>query len=160
MKQQALTALSVNRKRKGADARSRNRATTVQNYQAPESLLARDVVTTRKGAEREVSAVKKELNIANKSVKQLGKILDEWVKKYGHLHDPVGVLEHGRKCIRPGHKKYKEQFIDPCGRCTKIRKASLACQIFDPFVLKDASVIALELLAQNEPTHQQEVQEL
>ena len=74
-------------------------------------------------------------------------MLDEWVKKYGHLRDPVGVLEHGRKCIRPGHKKYKEQFIDPGGRCTKIRKTSLACQIFDPFVLKETSVIALELLA-------------
>ena len=81
-----------------------------------------------------MSAVKKELNIANKSVKQAGKMLDKWVKKYGHLCDPVGVLEHGRKCILPGHKKYKEQFIDPGGRCKKIRKASLACQIFDPFV--------------------------
>ena len=59
VKQQALTALSVNRKRKGAGARSSNRATTVQNYQAPESLLAGDVVTTRKGAERGVSAGKK-----------------------------------------------------------------------------------------------------
>ena len=59
MKQQALTVLSVNRKRKGAGARSSNRATTVQNYQAPKFLLAGDVVTTRKGAEREVSAVKK-----------------------------------------------------------------------------------------------------
>ena len=74
-------------------------------------------------------------------------MLDKWVKKYGHLRDPVGVLEHGRKCIRPGHKKYKEQFIDPGGRCTNIRKASLACQIFDPFVLKETSAIALEILA-------------
>ena len=39
-----------------------------------------------------------------------------------------------------------EQFVHSGGRCTKLRKAAMACKVFDPFVIKTMELNALELL--------------
>ena len=137
---------------------------------------ATEAAKRKKDAEADVKKAKKEVATAQKTLDGVEKEMKEWDDKYGMLQyyfsDVVtlfqhliihffyvyfisipgscltkeGLLEYGRLCIPPGHKKYKEQFVDPGGRCTNIRKAAYACQVFEPFVLKKMPVNALELL--------------
>ena len=45
------------------------------------------------------------------------------------------------------HQKHKEQFINPGNRYTQLNKAPVVYHRFDQFVLKEKSVVALELIA-------------
>ena len=46
----------------------------------------------------------------------------------------------------PGFEHYKRTFMHPNGRCYNIRKYAYACKVFDPFVLCEKSISALELM--------------
>ena len=52
-------------------------------------------------------------------------------------------------CILPRFQHYQKQFLAENGRCFPLHKFSIACKIFDPFVLKETCVAALDLVVDN-----------
>ena len=90
---------------------------------------------------------KKEFNAANKLLNEDYKKLVQWNNVYGSLHTLEGVVEYNRQCIRQGHNKYKEHYIEHNGWCTKLRSCAYLYKIFDYLIPKALSVPALELIA-------------
>ena len=91
--------------------------------------------------------VKKEFIAANKLLNDAYKKLDQWNNIYGSLHTLEGVEEYNRQCIRQGHNKYKEHYIEHNGWCTKLRSCAHLYRILNSLILKALSVPALELIA-------------
>ena len=142
-----LSSLTKNRSRAGAGPRSSGRATTAQSYKDGTVSRSSDLASVKRAAEREVSSAKRNVTQAEKVLKEAMDAFDAWDQQYGQLLRANGVMQYGRSCIRPGHIKYREQFVDNGGRCTKLRLASRGAKVFDPFILKMTSIAALELIA-------------
>lgn len=71
--------------------------------------------------------------------------MDRWNRKFPNktVND---LVRHGKNIAKPALDYYRSNFNDEGGDMYNLKRASKACQIFNPFVLKEVSINLLELL--------------
>lgn len=145
-KKEALKDLVGNRSRVGQGDRRSNREVTRTTF-TNGGQVAANTRELKKKAEDAVKEQKKVVAEAKSEHDDKAEALSKWDDKYSHLLTLTEVIEYGKKCTRPGHEKYIEQFINPNGRCTNLRRCANVLRLLDPFELNRLDVTSLELLA-------------
>ena len=72
--------------------------------------------------------------------------LQEWQKGF-NVTIVDELISYGNQIFRPCFDYYHKQFPDPDGDLCRLRNSAIAAQIFDPFVLREASIKRLRVLA-------------
>ena len=88
------------------------------------------------------------IKILEKAVNKLKKhnsSMDEWNREYPDT-TVEDLIQHGKSIAQPALDYYTHTFNQEAGDIYRLKRASRACQGFNPFVLKQWDLASLELL--------------
>ena len=85
------------------------------------------------------------LEEAENKLKEHNRSMDEWKREYPDT-SVEDLIQHGKSIAQPALDYYTRNFKQEAGDIYKLKRASRACQVFNPFVLKQWDLASLELL--------------